>query len=99
MSNFDLHGSHIPLLVESLRITTGDVLEMGMGWSSTPLLHWICKDMKRNLVSFETDHKWIKHFDDYRSDDHMILPVDNWEEMAVIDKMNWGVVLIDTDQH
>lgn len=95
MSRYDLAGSHIPLLLKAVQATTGEILELGMGWNSTPLLHWICKDLGRKVVSMESDRKWLEYFNDYRSDDHMILPVDNWQDIQMIDRMKWGVVLVD----
>jgi hypothetical protein len=95
MSRFDLAGSHIPLLMEALRVTkNGHVLEMGMGWNSTPLLHWMCFDMNRLLLSLEGDKDWRSKFADYESSSHLIVDVDDWD-YPEIDKYHWSVVLID----
>ena len=93
MSRHDLAGSHISVLVKYLQETKGDVLELGIGYNSTPLLHWMCRDMGRNLVSLESDEKWTEQFKDYRSDTHQILSITDWTQ-AEIDK-RWGLVLVD----
>lgn len=93
MSRYDLAGSLIPALVKYLQETRGDVLELGIGYNSTPLLHWICKNMGRNLVSLESDEKWTEQFNDYRSNKHQISTIKDWSK-AEIDK-NWGLVLVD----
>lgn len=53
--------SHYPVLARALAMTTGPVLELGMGWGSTPLLHAMCAN-KRDLISFETDPQWLARF-------------------------------------
>ncbi len=94
MSRNDLAGSHIPLLIKALYRTTGPVLELGMGWNSTPILHWMCADMGRKLVSVEGNKEWADKFNDYRSDSHEIRVVDNWD-YAIDDDRTWGLVLVD----
>jgi len=83
-------GTHIPLLVEAIRLTDGPVLEMGMGISSTPLLHALCQD--RFLLSQDNDKTFVDMFRRYNSDNHKIELV-NWEEAQTAGK--WSVVLVD----
>jgi hypothetical protein len=45
----------VELLIRVLRVSEGDVVELGTGTTSTPLLHWLCKDMDRRLISYEND--------------------------------------------
>ena len=96
MSDFDLHGSHLPILIRAIQKTSGHrpVLELGMGWSSTPTLHWMCADLGRKLVSCESDPKWLQNFIDYQSDNHTIKLVENWQVQG-FEKTHWSVVLID----
>ena len=54
--------SHFPVLAAGLAKTTGAVLELGMGWGSTPLLHAVCRAQNRTLASFETDRNWLDRF-------------------------------------
>ena len=54
--------SHFPVLAAALAKTTGPVLELGMGWGSTPLLHTVCRAQNRTLASFETDRRWMDQF-------------------------------------
>jgi len=94
MSDIVKSGSHIPVLIQSLLNTTGPVLEMGMGFNSTPLLHWLCKDLERDLYSMESDLEWMHKFDGYQSLNHIIMPIPDWNN-TLIGEMNWGLVLID----
>lgn len=68
-----LCGSHIPLLTKIVEISRKPVLELGVGWSSTPLLHWICKAQGVNLISVESDREWLEKFRSFESDHHKLI--------------------------
>lgn len=86
------YGSHIPILVKLLSITSRDVLEMGAGYFSTPLLHWLCISQRRRLFTYENDVTYYHQFA-INNPLHKIYLVENWDE-AQIEKP-WDVVLID----
>ena len=46
-------SSYLPLLIKVLQCSEGPVLELGTGLVSTPVLHWLCFDMGRELVSYD----------------------------------------------
>jgi hypothetical protein len=85
-------GTHIPVLIKCLEKTKGPVLELGLGISSTPLLHALCEDQDRYLMSLDNDPTFIKMFDKYNTDRHPILMIDNW----TIASGAWDVVLVDS---
>jgi hypothetical protein len=85
-------GTHIPVLINALRQSEGDVLELGLGISSTPLLHMLCADQDRKLFSFDNDETFIEMFKKYRSGSHQIDLVTDWDSILVRD---YGVVFID----
>jgi len=88
------YSTHIPVLLEVMKRTTGDVLELGPGVFSTPLLHWLCDRQKRHLLTVEQDPKWARFCSQYyRTKYHKHQQVDNYDE-ADIDK-EWDVALID----
>jgi len=90
------YGTHIPVLLEAMGKTTGDVLELGPGVFSTPLLHWLCEKQKRNLLTIETDSKWARFCSQYyRTDYHKHLWVENWNLAKDAISKPWGVALID----
>lgn len=73
-------SSHQPVLIHTLNtITEGDVLEYGMGWHSTPIMHIICGMQGRNLLSVETDKNWFNKFVGYRSEKHELVRLDEDE--------------------
>jgi len=48
------------------------VLELGVGWNSTPLLHWMCKEKGLLLRSFESDPEWLELFRSFESESHKL---------------------------
>jgi hypothetical protein len=73
-SNYD---SHRPLLWAALESTKGLVIEMGIGYGSTPFLSEYCLGMNRKLVSFENNKEWFEKFDGFF--DHEINFVTEWD--------------------
>lgn len=55
-SNYD---SHRPLLWAALEATKGLVIELGIGYGSTPFLSEYCGSRNRELVSFENNREWF----------------------------------------
>jgi len=54
-SNYD---SHRPLLWEALEATSGQIVEMGCGYGSTPFLTEYAKEHSRELISGENNYGW-----------------------------------------
>jgi hypothetical protein len=67
------YSSHQPLLIHVLNtINTGNVVEFGMGFHSTPLMHTICTLQGRNLLSVDNEEEWMNKFTKYKSKLHRI---------------------------
>ncbi len=86
-------GSHIPILIKCLELSEGPVLELGMGASSTILLHSLCFAQDRLLVSYENDGRFIEQFKNFQTPTHQIHFVEDWAKID-IDKP-WAVALVD----
>jgi hypothetical protein len=82
------YGTHIPVLIKVMEITSGPVLELGCGFSSTPLLYWLCQDQGRKFVSYDNNQKWVETVD------YPIQFVENWDK-ADIDNVHWSVAFLD----
>jgi hypothetical protein len=90
------YSTHLPVLMEVMNRTKGDVLELGPGVFSTPVLHWMCETKGRNLLSIENYYKW--HFicrQYYQTEHHKHLYVKNWDDADNAIKKEWDVVLVD----
>lgn len=87
-------GSHIPVLVKAMQMTKGTVLELGTGIYSTPVMHWLCYENKRPLVSYESDQKYFLHSIKYKNDFHEVYFIEDWNKINL--DRQWSVVLVDT---
>lgn len=95
-SNLSHWNSYLPMLWMALEATEGDVIEAGIGDGSTRKLHQYCKDMDRNLFSYESNLEWYRQFELLRSQDHEIEYVgNNWEPMIERHRGKIGVLFSD----
>jgi len=79
-TNNDL--SYYPLLFMALEATKGEIIEMGTGHGSTPLLHEYATLNKRRLFSYETEKDWISKFEDTANEYH---------EFTLLSREAWDV--------
>lgn len=88
-------GSHLVPLMACICQTDGPVLELGIGHFSTPILHAVCTNMARKLVSVEDNVEWYKAFNQgYDFGVHHIYNK-SYDEIDSLWKEQWGVVFID----
>lgn len=85
--------THMGVLTKVVLASSGDVLEFGSGPFSTPLLHWLCKDMNRLLISYENDLNFFKFAEQFESRLHRIRFVKDWDNIDTI--THRGVVFVD----
>ena len=93
-----LAGSHLPILIKVLQLSYGPVLEIGMGLNSTPVLHWLCKEAGRELLSLENDPKWLEPNKAFEEGLHRVEFVSDWDKAPIFlpdEDRRWSVVLID----
>ena len=85
----------IPLTVSTL-LSTGDVLELGMGMYSTPLLHNLGAHLNRQVVSVETNLEWLNKFIIYNSTrTHKLYHLSKSELNLYGLNRLWGLVFVD----
>ncbi len=97
------YGTHItPLVAAILHTSTeGNILELGLGDYSTPLLHEIVKYQRnslgidRHLFSYENNAAWLNNFIDLKQDWHQIHEIENWDEITYDPDHPLSVVFID----
>ncbi len=90
-------GTHLPILASAvLQARPGPVVEYGAGLYSTPLLHMLCREMGRKLLTLDSDAAWIERFADLRHDDHQLCAFPDWTASeALVDAKTWAVAFID----
>jgi hypothetical protein len=89
-----VYASHIPLLIKTFYLSSGPILEMGMGPFSTPILHWLCFEHERHLVSYDNDPNYFEMNKDFEAAFHEVHLVNDWDE-AKIENIHWGLAFID----
>lgn len=90
------YTTHYTMLMKTVSACSGNVLEYGSGIYSTPLLHWLCKDLGKKLVTLESNQEFFKIAYQFRSRLHSIKFVEDWDSIPI--REHWGVVLIDHDE-
>lgn len=85
--------THMGVLAKVIQTSEGCVIELGTGLASTPLLHWLCKDMDRFLISYENDQEFYTYAKQYMSRLHRIRFVSNWDQVDT--STHYGIVFID----
>lgn len=88
-------GSFLPALVAAVADSEGDVLEIGIGHFSTPILHSLCMALGRKLVSVEDNAEWVSPLVRYRNTGHLLYLGDYDIILPKMASSKWGVVLID----
>jgi len=93
--DYSYGSAAIPLAVTG-HLSTGDILELGMGMYSTPLLHNLGAHLNRQVVSVETNLEWLKKFIIYNSTKtHKLYHMSKSElNLYGLNKL-WGLVLVD----
>lgn len=86
-------GTHLPLLMQAMKVSSGKVAEIGAGYFSTPYLHWQTYLQKRQLMTFENDLTFLSFFKRYQTDWHTLVPVTDWDMIDLSGE--WSVALID----
>lgn len=90
----DPYSTHLPVLDWAIKKTSGSVLEIGCGNSSTVFLHNECKN--RRLVTIETNEVWFQRFVNLRTENHELFLKSSYDDFRdIIMGESWDVVLVD----
>ena len=92
-------ATHQPVLWEAVQRTRGAVVEFGCGFGSTPMLHFLCSQQNRELLTLESDPVWLSKFvKRYSTPHHRFLHVEDWDSLlkdpAIVDR-KWDVAFVD----
>ena len=90
-------ATHFPILAGAVARTQGPILELGAGHFSTPMLHMMCLEKNRRLVTVEGDPEWLKTFKILETPWHEFhhMKIGREDDFTLIDEADWAVVLVD----
>lgn len=95
LTDMEPQATHLPMLMLALnRVTRGDVLELGCGDYSTPILHYACQGQGRLLYSLDSNAEWLRKFLPLGSPAHVFEHAQDWDAVRCINQ-EWGVALVD----
>jgi hypothetical protein len=86
-------ASHLALLTRVFDISEGPVLELGTGFFSTLLLHWLATTYQRQVFSFESSQGWYDRAKKYENRWHHIVHVPDWDAAQI--EQPWGMAFVD----
>jgi hypothetical protein len=93
---WDPWGSHLPALIACASATDGPILEVGVGYYSTPILHALCQGSERRLMSVDEDLDFAENFKStYARPWHGFTYSPDYAVLADLAKEQWSVVFID----
>jgi hypothetical protein len=81
------------MLVKYLLQTTGDVIELGSGNYSTPILHEITAHQGRRLETIDNNKDWLKLFKHFESSLHTIQFIRRWNRFQPTKQ--YGLAFVD----
>lgn len=89
--------SHYPVLAAAVVAGRGPVLELGCGYGSTLMLHYMCKAMEVPLMTMDTDKAWLERFAGYAGPGHQLLHVEDWAKVDFSRELpaRYGCVFVD----
>ena len=95
----DPFGTHKDILDYYVKISSGDILELGTGNTSTSIVKkYINENPSRKLVSVDNDEDWLNKMlvDHPPSANHNYILVRDWDYVLnELSTRKWGVVFID----
>jgi hypothetical protein len=77
----DIVASHQRVLLGSILRTSGPILELGVGWYSTPLLHEIATTLRRPVLTVDNNKDWFTQFEGLENAYHQFKLVGWWGEL------------------
>lgn len=94
-ASFEMETStHFPLLMKMVNHTTGAILELGSGLFSTPLLHWMCFEKQRHLITVERHAHYMDFAKRFDIGNHHVFHIKQVEKSSFPDAV-YTIVFID----
>lgn len=92
----DAYATHLEPLIKAALETQGDILELGCGDYSTPLLALIAHSRGDKLVVCASDPVWASKYKDV-ADEIIIV---EWDKFRIPEaRTAWGLIFLDNEEH
>ena len=90
-------ATHQPVLFSALSLTSGPVLELGCGEGSTRMMHHLCLNQGRELISIDHNAHYLSFYERrFRSRTHVFESGADWASaLSRFASWKWGVVFVD----
>lgn len=86
-------STHFPILLKLVAATEGPIMEVGSGLFSTPLLHWLCFENKRDLITVERHFHYFEFAKKFINDSHRVLYLKEIHDALLLRR--YSIVFID----
>lgn len=95
----DLVATHQRSIVAAAMRTTGPMLELGVGWYSTPLLHEISEAQQRPLETVDNNMDWLAQFMCLNTTAHQLKLIGWWGGLlSLLNHKSYGFCFVDQGQ-
>ena len=88
----DPYSTHLEALILASLMNDGNILELGCGHYSTPLLYSVCKMQNRKLSIVSSNQNWMSNFQDMVECEL----INDWSKYQF--NKNYGMVFLDNEQ-
>ena len=88
------YTTHMKVIVKMVEASEGPIIELGGGLFSTPLLHWLCAEERRTLITYDDNRDFDRFLRSFVSRSHTIHLIDNWDDID-INAYHWGLAFVD----
>jgi hypothetical protein len=97
---WESYATHQPLLIWALNHSKGDIVELGIGHYSTPIISAVSHRDGRNALSLEDNKEWLKNYSNKETAIHRFSEVKYWPDtISEIAQKQWGMVFVDQEDH
>lgn len=92
---WNTYATHQPILYEMAKKTTGPIIEFGCGDGSTAMLHNICREDQRLLISVDHDEEWLYKYSEKYLGDGFFRDNSGWHQFILVPKHEGNSLLED----
>ena len=109
MNRYQTHQPHLKEYVLKTQMDNKPIIEFGSGDYSTNMLHEMCKESNRLLITIDDNEEWLSRYRHLENDNHKFYlvdklhddPLENWitflDTQTDLLNNDYGIVFVDQD--